>query len=273
MVYGFNVAVAQKYGVDAAIVIQNLYWWISKNQANDKHYHDGRTWTYNSIKAFVKQFPFWSEPKIRRLLKNMEAQGVLHIANYNSNTYDRTQWYALDDSVLEHFQNDQMHVTDLQNACDQSDQMHVTKSSDRSDGNDATIPDSKPYGKSKSKPDGKIPPTPQSQTDERFAGMSDELAEATEEWIAYKAEKHQAYKPKGANALIKAVRDNAERHGDCAVVDVIRRSMSANYQGIVWDWLTRGRPAKSRDKPAEKPSFDLDEYERTSIYDTAGGYV
>ena len=52
MNYNFDIAIAQELGVSAAIVVQNLQFWIKKNEANDKHFHDGRYWTFNSIKAW-----------------------------------------------------------------------------------------------------------------------------------------------------------------------------------------------------------------------------
>ena len=42
MDYSFNAKVAVKYGVEEAVLIHNLYWWISKNKANNKHFYDGR---------------------------------------------------------------------------------------------------------------------------------------------------------------------------------------------------------------------------------------
>ena len=41
-------------------MIFNLAYWIRHNEANGLHYHDGRTWTFNSVEAFTKLFPFWS---------------------------------------------------------------------------------------------------------------------------------------------------------------------------------------------------------------------
>ena len=62
------------------------------------------------------------------------------------------------------------------------------------------------------------------------------------EWVQYKIEKRQPYKETGLKALLTQIRNSADKYGDAAVVDVIRRSMSANYQGIVFDWLKKQRP-------------------------------
>ena len=85
MDYSFNAHIAEQYGVEEAVFIHNLYWWISKNKANGQHFYEGRTWTYNSAKAFADLFPFWTPKQIRRIIKKLEAEGALHIGNFNDN--------------------------------------------------------------------------------------------------------------------------------------------------------------------------------------------
>tara|TARA_B110000858_G_scaffold86683_1_gene100124 strand:+ start:2466 stop:3239 length:774 start_codon:yes stop_codon:yes gene_type:complete len=97
MEYSFNTDHAEKYGVDEAIIIRNLLYWVSKNKANGVNEYDGYTYTYNSIAAFRVLFPFWSERQIGRILKSLEAQNVVKIGNYNKAKYDRTKWYAFVD--------------------------------------------------------------------------------------------------------------------------------------------------------------------------------
>ena len=65
MIYSFDVSIATEIGVDEAIMFQNLVFWINKNQANQKHYHDGRYWTYNSQQAFCELFPFGADDKFK----------------------------------------------------------------------------------------------------------------------------------------------------------------------------------------------------------------
>lgn len=111
----FDDEIAVKYGVDSAIMIWNLSYWIEHNEANGMHFHDGRTWTFNSVEAFTKIFPFWSRGQIRRILKSLEDNGVIMTGNYNQSTYDRKIWYAFTDQFL---------------------QMHLSKSAN---GNDGTV--------------------------------------------------------------------------------------------------------------------------------------
>ena len=97
MVYSFHTDHAKQYGVDEAIVIYNLLYWIAKNKANNKNEFDGSTYTYNSISAFKSLFPFWTERQIGRILKSLENQNVIKVGNYNKAKYDRTKWYAFVD--------------------------------------------------------------------------------------------------------------------------------------------------------------------------------
>lgn len=100
-VYQFDTEIAQIYGVDCAIMIWNFQYWIEHNKANGLNFYDGRYWTFNSVDAFTKLFPFWSKGQIRRILKSLEEQGVIMTGNYNSSAYLRTIWYAFTDSFLQ----------------------------------------------------------------------------------------------------------------------------------------------------------------------------
>lgn len=100
MEYGFNVEIAQKLGVNEAIVIRNFQHWLKKNEANNANFHDGRYWTYNSIGAFCKIFPFWTEHQIRNILKKLMTEGILIKGNFNKSPYDKTIWYSINEEIL-----------------------------------------------------------------------------------------------------------------------------------------------------------------------------
>lgn len=97
----FNIEAARRFGVDGAIMLQGMAAWISKNRANERHFHDGRWWTYNSQDALVKLFPFWSRRQIQRIVKALHTEGALLLGNYSDGSFHNTTWYALSDDVLE----------------------------------------------------------------------------------------------------------------------------------------------------------------------------
>lgn len=92
--HSFDPEVAKRVGVNAAVIFQNILWWAEKNAANDKHHHDGRYWTYNSISAFETLFDYLTAKQIRTALDKLEADGLLMTGNFNASPYDRTKWYS-----------------------------------------------------------------------------------------------------------------------------------------------------------------------------------
>lgn len=98
--YAFDQEHASRYGVPEAIILHHLLFWISKNLSNGTNIRDGRCWTYNSVRAFTIQFPFWTESQIRRTLKSLEAQGAIVVGRYSDNAMDRTTWYSVDPDLL-----------------------------------------------------------------------------------------------------------------------------------------------------------------------------
>lgn len=95
MEHHFDVEIASKYGLTEAILLNNIYFWLQHNQANEKNFYDGYYWTYNSIKTFTMLFPYLTEKKIRNALSNLENSGLIKTGNYNRSSYDRTKWYTL----------------------------------------------------------------------------------------------------------------------------------------------------------------------------------
>jgi hypothetical protein len=95
MTHIFDVEIAKEYGVNAAILLQNLGYWIMRNKANETNYFDGRYWTFNSRKAYRELFPYMSERQIDTAFKKLIDNGLVITGNYNKLKYDRTLWYAL----------------------------------------------------------------------------------------------------------------------------------------------------------------------------------
>ncbi len=72
-----------------------------------------------------------------------------------------------------------------------------------------------------------------------LAALSPALRGAVEDWLQYKAEKREPYKPQGLKSLISEVKNNADRYGDAAVIELIRQCMSNNWRGIIFDRLKK----------------------------------
>jgi hypothetical protein len=129
MEHRFNVELAMIYGVEEAVLIDKLVGWIHYNKANGKHYHDGRTWTFNSAKALAELFPYMTESKIKRVIARLVDSDIVVKGNYNENQYDRTTWYSF---------------TDAGNSLVQKYYFHSSKMTNGKIQNGLTIPNNQP---------------------------------------------------------------------------------------------------------------------------------
>ena len=126
MEHKFNIQFAKDYGIEEAIILDNIYFWIAQNVANEKHKHDGRYWTYNSAKAFSELFPYMNGTKIYRVLTNLENLGLIIKGNFNKEKYDRTNWFSFTDAGLCKLTSENYDVTDFSDTF-QNDEMEFAK--------------------------------------------------------------------------------------------------------------------------------------------------
>lgn len=119
MNHSFNVHIAEKYGVHAAVLLNNLEHWIAKNKANGKHFYEGTYWTYNSRRAFAELFPYMNARQIDYALKKLIDDGIIITGNFNQIAYDRTLWYAITKKGYCILQNCEMEVTKSVNGSDE----------------------------------------------------------------------------------------------------------------------------------------------------------
>lgn len=106
MFHAFDTEVAERFGdTNIAVLFHNLCYWIAHNRANKKNLHTillgekkvDRYFTFNSIQAFSKQFPYWSDKQIRSYLNKLRENKFIHKATLNKVGFDRTAWYCLVD--------------------------------------------------------------------------------------------------------------------------------------------------------------------------------
>lgn len=97
--HSFDPLIAKEVGIECAILLYNIEFWIEKNKANNKHFYDGKFWTYNSTKAFTDLFPYMTKDVIYKALQKLIKNGYLVKANFNQSAFDRTCWYALGDKM------------------------------------------------------------------------------------------------------------------------------------------------------------------------------
>lgn len=95
-------------GLNEAIVLQQIHYWLQINKKTNNHYRDGRYWTYNSIPQWRENnFPFWSESTVKRTFSSLEKKGIVLSAKlYDGHSYDQRKRYSIDYEKLQETIND-----------------------------------------------------------------------------------------------------------------------------------------------------------------------
>lgn len=86
--------------LDEAVILQQLHYWLQRSSNK----RDGRTWVYNSMSAWLNQFPWVkSRTTLTRHFDKLKKLGLILTANYNRAGFDKTIWYSIDYDKLKEF--------------------------------------------------------------------------------------------------------------------------------------------------------------------------
>ena len=94
---------------NVCIFIANLATWLRTNAGKlhkpleQRNFHEGRYWSYNSLQGFVKYFGFWSPQNLKTIIKKCIAEGLIITNTFNKKKFDNTLWYSLTDKGLEYY--------------------------------------------------------------------------------------------------------------------------------------------------------------------------
>lgn len=134
-------------GVDEALVLQQVHYWVITNQRAQRNERDGFFWTYNTFKAWAEQFAFlWSESTLKRIFARLEKRGLLISGRFNKSNIDRTKWYRVNYEELDRLcQSEPSIVSDWPNGKGQVDPLHsvkLTRSGQAQDTHEKGLPES-----------------------------------------------------------------------------------------------------------------------------------
>lgn len=94
-------SLAKAIGINNAIVVQQIHYWLELNKRAGRNFRDGRYWTYNSFERWNEQFAWWSLRTVKSIFKNLEERNILLSANFNALGIDRTKWYTINYQELD----------------------------------------------------------------------------------------------------------------------------------------------------------------------------
>lgn len=247
MVHCFDVEIAEKYGVNAAIILYNFNFWIEKNKADEMNCYDGNYWTYASKKSLSASFPYLTERQIRTALDKLREDGILVAGNYNKNPYDKTNWYSITEKGTSMLQKSPIDVTELKKGTSigLESPTSETKKSDRLDFKVQPIPDITRYNNK----DNNINIKEKCEKEKTAFFGDKELDEAFKEFLQMR---NKIKKPLATKQALTRMRNKIEKlsGGDIQLaIKIINQSTDHCWQDVFelkdyggWDsgWSKRG---------------------------------
>ena len=120
-------SLAETIGLNEAIFLQQCHYWLNPN--HNKNYKKGRYWVHKTLVQWQKEFPFWGEKTIRRIISNLEDNQII-LSEVHSNGFTKSKFYSIDYDVLNTKTVVSNHHIKKSNASGQSDQIDVPKRAD-----------------------------------------------------------------------------------------------------------------------------------------------
>lgn len=211
--YSFNIEVAKEYGVNESIFIANMQFWIMKNKANENNYHDGHYWTFNTRKALLKLFPFWSEQTLKTVTKHLIDKGVIIIGNYNKSPYDRTNWYAFADEEL---------------------WICFNETNEKLESNYPLVKNNSPIPDINTNINTDIIKEKNNikkESNDILESLNPEMKPIIEKWLQYKKERKEVYKPTGLKGCIDKL-IKISNNDSFIAEQIVDESISNNWSGL-----------------------------------------
>ena len=101
---------AAAIGLDEAIVVQQLHWWLKPSNKSGKTIN-GHKWIFNTYEQWQKDhFPWWSVIHIRRIFNFLEKLGVI-LSCQPEGGISRRKYYRLNQAVVIKMRNGDFPIT------------------------------------------------------------------------------------------------------------------------------------------------------------------
>ena len=226
MQHHFDVDIAKEYGILEAVLLNHLYFWVQKNQAEKKAFRDGKYWSFYTIKAMKELFPYASGDSIKRALKKLRDAGLIEVGNFNANSFDRTNWYTLSEFAQSMVRNRTMDGANLPNGrCENAPCLNKDNEQDNE------------------------------QDNKHRYYASEPLNDAFLMWLKYKkTDKKQPYRKTGLEMLIKKINKAVEEYGEAEVIRSIEESIANGWAGLFF-----GKNQKKGEARIDTSKTDLDD--------------
>lgn len=101
MTHNFDADIAERAGVNSAIILNHLVFWLEKNVVDGVNFKMGRVWVYTTIQGLERVFPYFSQAQIRYALNKLIEADIIMVQQFSG--YDRVNWYSMTDNAMREY--------------------------------------------------------------------------------------------------------------------------------------------------------------------------
>jgi hypothetical protein len=80
--HSFDIGVAKEVGVECAVLVATIDFWLTNNFKRATNLKNGVVWTTFTPEYAKRFFPYWNKDKVRRLLEKLEFVGYIQKAQF-----------------------------------------------------------------------------------------------------------------------------------------------------------------------------------------------
>ena len=92
----FAKTLAKYIGLEKAIILQQVHFWIEINKQEEKNYYEDRYWVYSSFEQWVERdFTWWGKRKLISLFYELCDSEILIKKQLKKEQMDRTNFYTI----------------------------------------------------------------------------------------------------------------------------------------------------------------------------------
>jgi hypothetical protein len=97
----YDVEIAEKLGVNAAVVLSRIIWSLEKAMEADnrKHFRDGSWWMYDSV-TNLQKYSALGRSKIKLVIEHLRNLGIIQTVQYEISKGKADNWYRVDGKKL-----------------------------------------------------------------------------------------------------------------------------------------------------------------------------
>ncbi len=98
--HSFDTGVASKTGsLEAAVLYNNLAWWLMFNKDKPEAKKEGKIWSYSSYEEIANRLGYMNKRQVKYAMDKLVEHGFIVKGNFNKTPFDRTTWYSFPDNV------------------------------------------------------------------------------------------------------------------------------------------------------------------------------